>query len=264
MISLALVSSHKRVSIIPTVVNSCAFKSQCPFFFFCLFFFLPALPQWYVCKKEEVFTNQQLFKQERSSSLDQEDTKPPEIKEEQNEICCTSQEGEQLALKQETDTVLLTSTYKKSDHSQDESLYSITDQTHSGGEEKLLSYVLIESSAASGTNTDHQLLSRNSHVPERQHEDGDKHASSGSANCTEPKPKKNRRYNLSEIPHNTDRGKKTFPCDICGKDFMLKFKLYEYQRNNTSEKMYGSSHSKKPCNYNTYKNVVWSIVMPSR
>ena len=56
------------------------------------------LPQQHVCKEEELLSDQ-----ERNSSLDQEDPEPPQIKEEQEEIC-TSQEGEQLVLDQETDS----------------------------------------------------------------------------------------------------------------------------------------------------------------
>ncbi|GLD73422.1 zinc finger protein OZF-like isoform X1, partial [Lates japonicus] len=67
------------------------------------------LPQQHVCKEEEVLT-------ERNSSLDQEDPEPLQIKEEQEEIC-TSQEGEQLVLKQETDTFMLTSDDEETDHS---------------------------------------------------------------------------------------------------------------------------------------------------
>uniref|UniRef100_A0A8D0CXA9 Zinc finger protein 449-like n=1 Tax=Sander lucioperca TaxID=283035 RepID=A0A8D0CXA9_SANLU len=61
------------------------------------------LPQQHVCKEEEVLSDQQLCIQEKKSSLDQEDPEIPQIKEEQEKLC-TSQEGKQLVLKQETDT----------------------------------------------------------------------------------------------------------------------------------------------------------------
>ncbi|GLD50647.1 zinc finger protein 124-like isoform X1 [Lates japonicus] len=64
------------------------------------------LPQQHVCKEEEVLTEQQLCNQERNSSLDQEEPEPPQIKEEQEEVC-SSQEGEQLVLKQESQTFML-------------------------------------------------------------------------------------------------------------------------------------------------------------
>ncbi|XP_049434531.1 uncharacterized protein LOC125890098 isoform X2 [Epinephelus fuscoguttatus] len=79
------------------------------------------LPQQHVCKEEEeeeVLSDQQLCIQEISTSVDQEEPEPPQVKEEQEELC-TSQEGEQLALKQETDAFMLTPTDEQSDHSED-------------------------------------------------------------------------------------------------------------------------------------------------
>uniref|UniRef100_A0AAQ4RB31 C2H2-type domain-containing protein n=1 Tax=Gasterosteus aculeatus aculeatus TaxID=481459 RepID=A0AAQ4RB31_GASAC len=77
------------------------------------------LPQSRVCKDEEVLCDQQLCLQERNPSLDQEDPDPPQIKEEQEELC-SSQEGEQLEPKQEADTFTLTPTCEETDHSDDE------------------------------------------------------------------------------------------------------------------------------------------------
>ncbi|XP_034092727.1 putative uncharacterized protein DDB_G0287113 isoform X1 [Gymnodraco acuticeps] len=74
------------------------------------------LPQQHVCNEEEVLTDQQLCSQERNSSLDQEDPEPPQIKEEQEELC-TRQEEEQLQLKQETDVFMVTLTDEESVHS---------------------------------------------------------------------------------------------------------------------------------------------------
>ncbi|CAI5681709.1 unnamed protein product [Oreochromis niloticus] len=56
------------------------------------------LPQQHVCEEEEGLDEQQVCDQERNSSLDQEDPEPPQITEEQEELC-SSQEGEQLLLK---------------------------------------------------------------------------------------------------------------------------------------------------------------------
>ncbi|XP_030292059.1 uncharacterized protein LOC115592934 [Sparus aurata] len=119
------------------------------------------LPQQHVCKEEEVLADQQLCNQERNSSLDQEDPEPPEIKEEQEELC-TSREGEQLVLKVETDTVMLTPAYEESDHSEAE------------------------------PTSDHQLLSNNSHVAESPDQKGGEHGDSGSAGDGEQKKKKRR------------------------------------------------------------------------
>ncbi|XP_039466336.1 zinc finger protein 436-like [Oreochromis aureus] len=64
------------------------------------------LPQQHDCKEEEGLDEQQVCNQERNSSLDQEDPEPPQIKEEQEEPC-SSQEGEQLGLKQETEGIIV-------------------------------------------------------------------------------------------------------------------------------------------------------------
>ncbi|XP_070759823.1 uncharacterized protein [Enoplosus armatus] len=147
------------------------------------------LPQQHVCKEEEVLADQQLCVQERNSSLDQEDPEPPQMKEEQEELC-TSQEGEQLALKL-TDTFMLTPTFKSS--------------------------VLSESSS------DHQLLSDKTHIAESQVQKGSKHEDSGSTRNAEPKQKNqqhksksrdtNNGYNPTKTHCNTGTGKKSLKCD---------------------------------------------------
>ncbi|XP_030609242.1 uncharacterized protein LOC115796898 isoform X2 [Archocentrus centrarchus] len=64
------------------------------------------LPQQHDCEEEEGLDEQQICNQERNSSLDKEDPEPPQIKEEQEELC-SSQEGEQLGLKQEAEGILI-------------------------------------------------------------------------------------------------------------------------------------------------------------
>ncbi|XP_038595734.1 uncharacterized protein LOC119919394 isoform X2 [Micropterus salmoides] len=125
------------------------------------------LPQQHVCKEEEVLADQQLCIQERIPGLDQEDPQPPQVKEEQEELC-TSQEGEQLVVKQETDTFMLTPTYEESDHSEAE------------------------------LKSDHQLLSHNCHVAESQDQKGGEHEDS--TRDAEPK-QKNQDHN-SRSPRN--------------------------------------------------------------
>ncbi|XP_023137065.1 zinc finger protein 391-like [Amphiprion ocellaris] len=60
--------------------------------------------QQYV-QEENVLAKQNVCNQERNSSVDQEDPEPPQMKEEQEELC-TSQEGEHLVLMQEADTLV--------------------------------------------------------------------------------------------------------------------------------------------------------------
>ncbi|XP_030607776.1 zinc finger protein 568-like isoform X2 [Archocentrus centrarchus] len=59
------------------------------------------IPQQHDCKDEVGLDDQQICNQDRNSNLDQEDPEPPQPKEEQEELW-TSQEREQLVLKQET------------------------------------------------------------------------------------------------------------------------------------------------------------------
>ncbi|XP_063317025.1 trichohyalin-like [Pelmatolapia mariae] len=75
------------------------------------------VPQQHIYEaEEEVLPEQQLCDQERSSSVDQEEPEPPQIKEEEEELC-SSQEGEQLGLKEEPDTFMVTAA-EEGDHSE--------------------------------------------------------------------------------------------------------------------------------------------------
>lgn len=56
------------------------------------------------CKEEEGLDDQQVWIQQENSSLDQEDTEAPRIKEEQEEISTNQGEGEQLKLKEEAES----------------------------------------------------------------------------------------------------------------------------------------------------------------
>ncbi|XP_039458078.1 uncharacterized protein LOC120434301 isoform X2 [Oreochromis aureus] len=76
------------------------------------------VPQQHFCKEEEVIADQQLWNQERSSNLDQEEPEAPQIKEEQEQLC-SSQEGEQLVLKEEIHTFMVTAAEER-DHSEPE------------------------------------------------------------------------------------------------------------------------------------------------
>ncbi|XP_028435033.1 uncharacterized protein LOC114556331 [Perca flavescens] len=162
------------------------------------------LPQQHVCKEEEVLSDQQLCIQERNSSLDQEDPEPPQIKEDQEELC-TSQEGEQLVLKQETDPFMLAPTYEERDHSKGQTLnFNPDDDTLSAAEkESVANITSVLTSVVSEANSDHQLLSPNSHEAESQDQKGGKHGDSGSTRNTEPEPKKRRRKSRS-LSNNVD------------------------------------------------------------
>ncbi|XP_074495912.1 uncharacterized protein LOC141770150 [Sebastes fasciatus] len=166
------------------------------------------LPQQHVCKEEEVLADQQLCIQERNSSLDQEDPEPPQIKEEQEELC-TSQEGEQLELKQETETFMLTHTDEESDHSEDQTLNLNPDESQSAAETELPASMCIcvikvesdwENPEVSEPNSDHQLLSHNSHVAESQDQKEGKNGHLGSTSNAETK-QQTRHHKCTSIIH---------------------------------------------------------------
>ncbi|XP_039980562.1 zinc finger protein 502-like [Xiphias gladius] len=184
------------------------------------------LPQQHESKEEEVLTEQLLCDQERDSSPDREDPEPLQIKEEREEIC-TSQEGGQLVLKQETDTFMLTPDNEEGDHREPE------------------------------PDIDHQLLSHNSPVAESQEQKGSEHVDSGSTRNAEPKPQKRRHKNrshsnnvynspMSKIDSNTHRGEKSFKCDTCGKAFEYKSGLTRHSKIHTGEKPYSCETCGKP------------------
>ncbi|XP_069026133.1 zinc finger protein 3-like [Embiotoca jacksoni] len=200
--------------------------------------------QQHVCKEEEV-----LCKQERNSSLDQEEPEPPQIKEEpqepeppqikkepqepeppqikeeqqepeqpqikedqeepeppqikeDQEELCISQGGEQLELKQETESVAVTVNHEESNHSEPE------------------------------PNSD-RVLSRNSPVATMQDQRGNRHVDSGSTGNAERKPKKRRHSN-----HGDDRPAEPIKCDLCGKVFKSPTHLRLHHMIHTGEKPY--------------------------
>ncbi|XP_041667825.1 uncharacterized protein LOC121525757 isoform X3 [Cheilinus undulatus] len=116
------------------------------------------VPQQHECKDEEVVADQQPCDQERKFSLDQEEPEPPQIKEEQEELC-SSQRGEEPIVKQETETVMLTPTNEENDQTEPE-------QQH-----------------------EQQLLSHTSHVTENQDPKESKHMDSESRGTSEPTQK---------------------------------------------------------------------------
>ncbi|XP_053294489.1 zinc finger and SCAN domain-containing protein 12 isoform X2 [Pleuronectes platessa] len=161
------------------------------------------LPEQHVCKEEELLTDQ-----ERNPSLDQEDPEPPQIKEEQEELC-TSQEGEQLVLKQ-IQTFMLTSPYEGSDHTEPTS--------------------------------EQQLLSHISPGAEIQAQRGSEHVDPGPTRDEESQ----RNNSPPTQSHcSTHTGKTSFSCDTCGKVFMTKSKMNTHVRIHTGEKSFSCDTVKR-------------------
>ncbi|XP_034547125.1 zinc finger protein 260-like [Notolabrus celidotus] len=139
------------------------------------------LPQQHVCKEDKGPSDQHLCNQERSSSLDQEDPEPPEIKEEQEELC-TSQEEEKGV-----ETCMLTSIYEESFHSKDHTVCLNHELTPNVAQAGTFISRSVCSSVVPEPNTEHQLFS---HQTETRDPTGGKHGDSGLTTNAEPKPKK--------------------------------------------------------------------------
>ncbi|XP_049434503.1 zinc finger protein 664-like isoform X25 [Epinephelus fuscoguttatus] len=202
------------------------------------------LPQQHVCKEEEVVPEQQLCIEERKSSVEQEEPEPPEIKEEEEEVC-SSQEGEQLVVKQETDGFMLSPADEESEQSEDQTLDFIHDDTQSAAEKESVFKMPVISSVISEATSEHQVLCHNSDVAESQDEEEYQHGDSGSTRNTELQAEK--RHHESEMnsnsPHtsaviNLNTGKKPLKCDICGKVFEYKSKLQRHLNSHTGEKQF--------------------------
>ncbi|XP_041657768.1 zinc finger protein 32-like [Cheilinus undulatus] len=171
------------------------------------------VPQQHECKEGEVVADQQLCDQERTFSLDQEEPEPPQMKEEQEDLC-SSLEIEQLRVKQETETFMWTHTYEDSDHSEPE-------QQH-----------------------EQHLLFHNSHVTENQDPKGGKHEDSESSGTSEPtlmkrlQKRRIEKIKILETDHNSYQSKKSFTCDTCGEEVKSKSELKTHQRAHGGKKMH--------------------------
>ncbi|XP_077937711.1 uncharacterized protein LOC120827070 [Gasterosteus aculeatus] len=231
------------------------------------------LPQSRVCKEEELLSDQQLCLQERKPSLDQEDPDPPEIKEEQEELC-TSPEGEQLEPKQEAFT--LTPTCEERGHGEDQLLDSCTDEAESVVQETSLEYISVESIAAVELNNDHQLLSHNPHESDDRVQKGVKLSLTSNKEPAPPSEKpflcrdcgkyfQHRNSLLGHVrrTHRVDQpyvcntcgkrfphesvlkahkrvhcDKKPFSCELCGKEFKCSYSLKAHMKVHSGERPY--------------------------
>ncbi|KAM9310745.1 uncharacterized protein KZ484_026580 [Pholidichthys leucotaenia] len=153
------------------------------------------------CTVEEVLAVQQLWNQERNSSLDREDRDTAQVKVEEEELC-PSQEEEQIELEQETDTFLVTPTFK-------------------------------ENNSETQSNTE-QLLFQDSSDTKRQNQAAGKNVNLASSEHDKPKKKKSQKKKQNK----SNTLNETKVCGICGKRFWKKSNLLIHMRVHADEKLH--------------------------
>ncbi|XP_028270366.1 zinc finger protein OZF-like [Parambassis ranga] len=206
---------------------------------------LTELSQQQVCKaerKEDDHSDQKLCNQERNCFLKPD---PPQIKDEQEELCI-SQDREQLVLKQEPDVVMLTIAYDDDDHSEDESLHFVPEETQSATEKELVDNVPCKNSEVAEPDSNHKLLPHSTHSANSCDHSEETHGDSEPTTTTETNPHHTNmtqsvsavNYAMLNMPCNSDTGKKSLKCDTCGKIFKDNYNFIRHQRMHTGEKPY--------------------------
>lgn len=171
---------------------------------------------------EEVFTDQQLCNHERNYILDLGEPESPHLKDEQEEDCSVQGE-EELTLKQETDSFILSLV----DEEKNRTLSSNPDETV---EESVVNISVISSVSSDPTSGD---ISN----PAAQEKLSDPQIVNEPFKCDTCGKEFNRKSNFKKHQR-THKGEKPYSCSFCSKQYSQRSSLNLHLRIHTGEKPY--------------------------
>ncbi|XP_051809085.1 zinc finger and SCAN domain-containing protein 12-like isoform X23 [Acanthochromis polyacanthus] len=202
------------------------------------------LTQQHVCIEEDV-TEQQLCNQEMKSSLGHKDSEPPQIKEEQEDICTSvfQEDIELVQIKEEQEELCTSVDMEEPDHpaikEEQEELCTIVDQV-----EPELPQIKEEHDEVCTSQEGEQLVLKQGinifvAIPICEESDQNRINNSHSRNIDN--------CAVSEGQFNTDNTEeKSVKCGICGKTFKSRCSLKKHHLSHTSERPYSCGICGKP------------------